>query len=43
MITEGKQYKVIAFQTNSVMIKDDNGNARWLGELHFDRPKSATK
>ena len=34
-LTEGKVYPVMAFKNNSVLINDDNGNAKYFGEMHF--------
>lgn len=39
ILTTGKKYKVMAFNTNSVLINDDKDNVKWLGEVHFCQPE----
>jgi hypothetical protein len=36
-LTEGESYEVVAFSTNSVMVKDRKGVCRWYGDMHFER------
>jgi hypothetical protein len=36
-LTEGESYEVVAFSTNSVMVKDRKGVCRWYGESRFER------
>jgi hypothetical protein len=37
ILTEGETYKRIALGVNSVLIEDDNGKRRWLGQIHFEQ------
>ncbi len=37
LLQAGKEYKRIALGVNSVLIEDDKGKRRWMGQLHFEQ------
>jgi hypothetical protein len=39
IISNGWVYDVYEFKNNSVLICDDRGKERWLGDMHFCQPE----